>query len=202
MSTAELIFEAEAIGVALDHEQADRLVAFESLVRERGAQLGVVSAGDIVRLRERHVLDCLRGATAVRGAEHDAYDLGSGGGFPGLVVAIACRWLAVTLVESRRGRAAFLELVVEHLQLPNARVFAGRIEDLSAPVDLCFARALGSLRRCWNLAAPLLRHPGRLVYFAGAGFERSELPADAAFVEILTGPALESSGPLVIIGRP
>ena len=115
-------------------------------------------------------------------------------------IAIARPELRITLVEARRLRAAWLEFVVGDLALPNAAVVHGRIEDLAEPADLCLARALGPLDRCWALARPLLGPIGRLVYFAGAGFDAARFADIPAQIHILGEPDLESGGPLVIIG--
>jgi 16S rRNA (guanine527-N7)-methyltransferase len=108
--------------------------------------------------------------------------------------------LRVTLVETRRLRAAWLELLVGELGLPNAAVVHGRLEELVEPVDVCLARALGPLDRCWAAARPLLGPRGRLVYFAGAGFDADRFLEIPAEIHILDEPYLESGGPLVIIG--
>jgi len=133
--------QAAALGTALTREAGHALLAYERLLRERGVGLGVVSASDASRIRARHILDSLRALEAIRPEDVDAYDLGSGGGLPGMVIATAAPDLKVGLVETRRGRVAFLELVLERLGLPNAFVIPSRIEDLSEPVDVCFARA-------------------------------------------------------------
>lgn len=102
--------QASALGVTLSEDAAGRLVRFEALLAERAIPAGMIAASEAGRLRERHVLDCLRAATVVEPADRTALDLGSGAGLPGLVVAIALPDLAVTLVEGRRRRAAFCEL--------------------------------------------------------------------------------------------
>jgi 16S rRNA (guanine527-N7)-methyltransferase len=198
-----LIEEAQELGVELDDVAAQRLLAYEGLLATRGTELGIISRADVPRIRARHTLDSLRGVLAIAPSDSSAYDLGAGGGLPGLPVSIAFSGLRVTLVESRRNRAAFLELAIDRLGLNNAEVAPGRIEDLSQPTDVCFARALARLPRCWELAAGLLRPGGRLVYFAGAGFRPEELRdlPGAAAGEILRAPSLASSGALVIIGR-
>ncbi len=206
MRPQEIIAAADALGVAVSSEQAERLRRYASLLGELGVSIGVMSDRDADRLFERHILDCLRASVAVLGRDRAAYDLGSGGGLPGVVVAICCPTLEVVLVESRRRRAAFLELVVERLALANASVTLARIETLQAPVDLCFARALAPLGRAWPLARPLLRPGGRLVYFAGKGdgiVREGGLPGDveASHVEVIPGRLLESAGPLVIMTR-
>ncbi len=196
-----LIDQAAGLGVALTEPQAGQLVAFEDLLRTRAVNLGVVGRGDAGSIRERHVLDCLRAVPMVRESDASAYDLGSGAGLPGMVVAVTCPAVRVALVEVRRRRVAFLELAIESLGLGNASVRACRIEDLSEPVDVCFARALAPLAAAWSLCQRVIRPEGRLVYFAGRGFLAPETALPGTVSRLVAAPALESSGPLVIIAR-
>ena len=193
----------EDIGVDLDANQLGQLETFEGLIRERAVPQGMVGANDLPRLRSRHILDSLRGAEAVRPEERSALDMGSGAGLPGVVIAIACPNLSVTLVEVRRYRAAFLELALDQLQIPNASIHHGRVEDLtdlSGLVDLCFARAFASGSKSWQVAEPLLAPAGRLLYWAGESFEVSEVP-EGIRIEVSQVAALARSGPLVMMSR-
>lgn len=196
---AQLLAQSAALGVHLTLGQADSLLRFERLLWERAVPLGFVSEADAGSLRQRHTLDCLRAALAVEPGDRDAYDLGSGAGLPGIVVAVARPHVRVTLVESQRRRVAFLELVVETLGLPNALVEATRAEAVANPVDICFSRAFAPPLEAWQAAAGLLRPGGRLVYFAGKlRAVLAELP-DGVSSRLLTTPVLESAGPLVIM---
>jgi 16S rRNA (guanine527-N7)-methyltransferase len=199
---ADLASSAAAMRVRLDGVQAQRLVEFEALLAGRGVELGLVAASDRERMRERHLLDCLRAAAVVSAGDHVAYDIGSGAGLPGIPVAIARRKLAVRLVEPRRARVAFLELVVERLGLENVEIVAERIERVAAPADLCFARAFAPPRTAWDAAFPRLRPGGRLVYFAGVGSARLDAPPGCRTLRIVPAPSVvESAGPLVIMTR-
>jgi 16S rRNA (guanine527-N7)-methyltransferase len=191
---------SERLGVSIGTDQAGRLLAFERLLRNRAIPMGLIAGSDEPRLRERHVLDCLR-AAAVAGEAASAYDLGSGAGLPGIVVAVAVPALKVALLESRRRRVSFLELAVEELELANVRVIPQRVELVVQEVDLCFARAFAPLRAAWASAVRLLAPGGRLVYFAGSESEWAEIPGDARLLELRTSPVLESAGPLVIMTR-
>jgi 16S rRNA (guanine527-N7)-methyltransferase len=191
---------AGLLGIELDVPQAERLDRYEQLLRDRAIPLGMVARSDAGRLRERHIADCLRAASVVLATDRSAYDLGSGAGLPGIVVAIVRPELEIVLVESRRIRAAFLELVAGELALSNARVFSDRAERLTERVDLCFARALFGARDVWLLAERLLGPAGRLVYFAGERFDPAELP-EGARAEIRSPRPLARSGPLVIMSR-
>lgn len=202
-SRDELLRQASALGVDLDEEQADLLLGFENLLRDRAIPIGAVAVSDAARVRERHVLDCLRAAPLVQGAAL-AYDLGSGAGLPGVVVAVATPDARMILVERRANRAAFLEFAVQELGLPNAEVFAGPVQDLSEPADACFARAFAPLDRSWGSAARVLRPGGRLVYFGGrelTGPGSIVAPSGARLEDVVRTAVLESAGPLVIMAR-
>jgi 16S rRNA (guanine527-N7)-methyltransferase len=184
--------------------QAAQLVTYERLLARDGAKRGVVSRADVSRLRERHILDCLRAAAIPSPATRTAYDIGSGAGLPGIVVAIACPSLGVRLVEPRRNRAAFLRTAIDDVGLKNVDVVCERAEELTKRVDLCFARAVAPIAGSWDLARPRLVDGGRLVYFAGSSFDPAlvdRLPERGDW-EIRPAPPLASGGPLVIMSRP
>jgi 16S rRNA (guanine527-N7)-methyltransferase len=185
---------------ALTGQQVGQLGAYEELLQTRAIPLGIVAASDATHLRERHVIDSLRGAALIRAADRSAVDLGSGAGLPGLVIAIACPDLEVTLAESRQVRAGFLELVVEALGLSRVLVHAGRIEDLRPPTDVCFARAFGSPARSWMQAERLLGSTGRLLYWGGRSFDRRDAP-EGVRCEVFPSVALARSGPVVMMAR-
>lgn len=200
VDASQVVDHALRLGVRLDDDAAATLVAFGELLRRRAIPLGLVAAGDADSLMPRHVLDSLRAVAAVEPSDARAYDLGSGAGLPGIVVAVARPSLRIILVDSRRRRAGFLELAVADLGLANAEVRHARIEDLAEPVDLCFARALAPAERAWALARPLLEPGGRLVYFAGRDAALPQRPPGASRLEAVRDP-LASGGPLVIMGR-
>jgi 16S rRNA (guanine527-N7)-methyltransferase len=194
-----LVTQARELGSTLTLQAAEALLLYERLLRNPGIDLGMVAPSDGPRIRTRHILDSLRAVGTIRPGDVDAYDLGSGGGLPGVVIAAAAPELKVGLVETRRRRVAFLELAIERLGLPNASAIPSRIEDLSEPVDVCFARALAPIADCWALGFPLLRAGGRLVYFAGDRADPGFVVPAGVEIEVLETPVLESAGPLVIM---
>lgn len=184
----------------------ERLEAYGELLADRAIGLGLVAESDRDRVWERHIEDCLRATVAFRTDDRVAYDLGSGAGLPGIVLACVLPHLRFRLIEPRRRAAAFLELAVEQLGLRNVEILMARAEELSEPADVATARAFAPLERAWPAAFRLLRQGGRLVYFAGQGIEdpaaeaRSlATPEPPAEVE-MTEP-VDSWGPLVIMSR-
>ena len=192
--------QAGNLGVLLDPQQISQLRRFEELLVDRAVPLGAISRSDSARIRERHTLDSLRAVPLVEAAE-EAADLGSGAGLPGVVVAIALPLVRMLLIDRRPQRAAFLELAVEDLDLLNAAVVAGRVEDVAGDVDVALARAFAPIDEAWARAFGILRPGGRLVYFAGAGSPTPEPPAGSVIQSVLRTPVLESSGALVIMTR-
>ncbi|MGH2723581.1 MAG: 16S rRNA (guanine(527)-N(7))-methyltransferase RsmG [Actinomycetota bacterium] len=188
----------------LSSTQSALLGRYTLLLEERAVPLGLISASDGGRIWTRHVLDCLRAAPLVRDYDRLAYDLGSGSGLPGLVLAIACPWCRFVLVEARARRAGFLELAVQQLGLSNVEVAPRRAEEPSEPADLATSRAFAPLSRAWEIAHPLLRPGGRLIFFAGAAATDPEVAARSlspapASVEMARDVA--TSSPMVIMAR-
>lgn len=197
------MFHVKHEGWTPDRLSADQLVLldrFEGLLRSRAVPRGLVASSDVRHLRERHVLDSLRGVRHVPDAARRACDLGSGAGLPGIPLAIALPDLDVTLAEGRQSRAAFLELAVERLELGNVRVHPRRAQELPRGYDLCLARGFASAAESWAVASGVLDPSGTLLYWAGASFDERDLPAGARARAVADAP-LESGGPIVIMTR-
>jgi len=190
----------EHLGIDIPLTGLETLAAYETALRERAVPRGFVSEGDADRLWERHIRDSLRAVPEVS-SEARVADLGSGAGLPGIPIAIAMPSASVTLVELRRGRVAFLESVVDDLGLANVQVFLGRTDRVEGRFDTCLARAFAGPAGCWAAADPLLQEDGRLVYWAGAGFEPTGLGELGISWRVSTPSGLAESGPLVIMGR-
>jgi len=179
-----------------------RLEDFSRLLAGRGADVGVISSADRHRAWERHVLDSLRALACLLPDDESLADIGSGGGLPGIPLAIARPDLAVTLIEPRGGRVAFLELAVQELALANVRVLDARADEVSERFSVCTARALAKPEETWRLASPLLAEGGRLVYFAGRSFDESDLAPlarDRFTWNICESDLFPASGSLVIM---
>jgi 16S rRNA (guanine527-N7)-methyltransferase len=118
------------------------------------------------------------------GAHHDRglrfLDIGSGAGFPGLVIAAAIN-AQVTLVEARRKRATFLSEAAIEMSLQNVRVECARAEslDLSRGFDLVTARAVGSHAGILELAGRAL-HPGGVLMLYASADQKFDDHADVA----------------------
>ena len=118
-------------------------------------------------------------------------------------LAIARPDLAVTLIEPRRGRVAFLELASQELALGNVRVLDARAGEVSERFSVCTARALAKPLETWRLTAPASGGGGRVIYFAGRSFRESRprLPSRTSEFgsNICESDLFPASGSLVIM---
>jgi 16S rRNA (guanine527-N7)-methyltransferase len=183
----------------LSAAQLASLGLYEDLLLSRAVPRGMVAASDAGHLRTRHIMDSLRAVSHIPAGKR-VVDLGSGAGLPGLPVAVARPDLGVTLAEPRQARAAFLELAVERLRLPNVRVFPRPAEELASRFDVCLARAFGDALSTWVIARDLLDPLGKLIYWAGKTFGVDDEPPDAR-ARPVEDATLETGGPIVIMTR-
>jgi 16S rRNA (guanine527-N7)-methyltransferase len=146
----------------------ERIDCFATLLERWNATVNLVAPTDIPTLRSRHIDDSLQLVSLIPPHTDRAIDLGSGGGFPGLVLSIATG-IPFDLIESDRRKAAFLREAAREAGAP-ATVHAVRIEGaLLPPAPLVTARALARLPRLLALAQPLLAPAGTCLFLKGAG---------------------------------
>lgn len=142
----------------------------ELLADERASVSSVTDPEEAWRV---HVLDSLTGLDVdeLRDASRIA-DIGSGAGFPGLVLAAARPDAKIDLVESVQRKCDFIRRAVASAAIPNATVICARSEELAVEAgresyDAVTARAVGRLSTLAELASPLLRENGVLVAWKG-----------------------------------
>ncbi|MCA1951934.1 MAG: 16S rRNA (guanine(527)-N(7))-methyltransferase RsmG [Hyphomicrobiales bacterium] len=147
--------------LGVSRETRARLEGFVTLLRQWQSRINLVAPEALPELWSRHVADSLQ-LHMLKPAARTWLDLGSGGGFPGLVLACVLADLPdgeIHLVESNRKKAAFLQYVVSHLALP-ARIHARRVEDVVTrlPIpEIVTARALAPLDVLLDYTIPLLK---------------------------------------------
>ena len=155
---------------ALDATARKRLqTVLDLLAQERASVSSVVDE----RAWQVHVVDSLTGLEVdeLRGAKRIA-DIGSGAGFPGLVLAVALPQAQVDLVESVGRKCEFIRRAAAEAEIPNATVRNLRSEEWAAAegreaYDVVTARAVGRLSTLAELASPLLKPGGVLVAWKG-----------------------------------
>lgn len=145
----------------VSRETYDNLARLSALLREENKVQNLIAASTMDRIWSRHIVDSAQ-LLALAPRQGTWLDLGSGAGFPGLIVALVGS-RPVTLVESRAKRIAFLQRAATGLEIENhVEIFGGRLEALDhAPFDVISARAFAPLDRLFGLAHRLSR-PGTI----------------------------------------
>jgi 16S rRNA (guanine527-N7)-methyltransferase len=141
----------------------------EFLVTE-GVVRGILGPREAPRIWGRHLLNCAVVAQMIPSGS-SVTDIGSGGGLPGIVLAVARPDLNVTLVESLARRTTFLTEVVDGLGLTRVTVVRGRAEECVGtldPADIVTARAVAPLDRLAEWCLPLTAVGGRMLAVKGA----------------------------------
>ena len=175
---------ARDLGVS--RETTERLEAYRRLLAEASARMNLVGPREIENYWRRHALDCGQLVCLAPAAKRWA-DLGSGAGFPGIVIACLLADIPgamVHLVEATGKKARFLEEAARAIGLP-AKVFACRIEQFGAgesPYDVVAARALAPLPRLIGHAKPILDRGAQGLFHKGAGLD-AELAAAKTALE-------------------
>jgi 16S rRNA (guanine527-N7)-methyltransferase len=150
------------------------------MVARWAPRLDLLAPGELERFHERHLLDSLKAVGLIDSLPPGpAVDVGSGAGLPGVPLALGCRERSWTLLEPRRGRAAFLEEVARELDL-DVRVLALTGEQAAAAGErfaVATARALTPPTEAFELLKPLLVPHGVAVVWVG---RTAELPEHAA----------------------
>jgi 16S rRNA (guanine527-N7)-methyltransferase len=160
---------------SVPRETADLLLHLKEIVIEESQRQNLISAATIPQFDERHLLDSLQLLPHLQAGP--LVDIGSGGGFPGLVLA-CCRADPIHLVEPRAKRAAFLDTAANDLGIAErVTVHASKIERVELPpVSTITARAVASLDALFGMAAHLADESTRWVLPKGRS-AASELEA-------------------------
>ncbi|GAB4253766.1 MAG: 16S rRNA (guanine(527)-N(7))-methyltransferase RsmG [Thermoleophilia bacterium] len=182
----DLAYREEYQRLGLSPEAFPRLELFGDLLLSSPAN--VTGLRDPADIETRHFLDSLSllALPEVEGASR-IVDVGSGGGLPGLILALALPSSSVTAVESVQKKCRFISSAAEALELANVRVICTRAEEFGRGegrerFDLAVARALAPLPVVGELTVPLVRVGGVLVAMKGAMSNQESMDGAAALV--------------------
>ena len=163
----------------VSRETFEKLEAFAELVRKWNPRINLVSKSSLGDLWTRHIVDSVQVFKFAEGSGVWV-DLGSGGGFPGIVVSILNqeeRHFDVTLVESDQRKCAFLRTAIRELKL-EASVKNERIEEIkSLNADVLSARALADLTKLLGFTELHLKPEGTALFPKGQSWQREDAEA-------------------------
>jgi 16S rRNA (guanine527-N7)-methyltransferase len=185
---------SEGVGQPIDGSLRRSLQIYLDTLLLWSSRLSLVSQKDPKAVCDKHLADSLFAARCCRHGDR-VVDLGSGAGFPGLVIAMARPDVRVCLMESRAKRCSFLQEAARLAGVGNAGVFHGRIEDAARLPEhhraytLALSRALADVDGFLRLARPLLGAGGRAVAMKSAvpqtRIESPALAREFAFAQVV-----------------
>lgn len=194
----------QQLGLSFSAAQVDQLLAYQDLIAKWNKVYNLTAVRDPHEMLTHHLLDSLAAIPPLLrqtdGQSIKLLDVGSGGGLPGVVIAITCPQIDVHCVDAVLKKATFIQQVAASLKLPNLRGIHARVESLKAEegggYDVVCSRAFASLVDFTTWSRPALK-PGA-VWMAMKGKhpadELAALPADLSVfhVEQLVVPGLEA----------
>lgn len=162
-------------GINVSRETLERLELFETVLRKWNPKINLVSKGSLQDLWTRHIVDSVQVFGCAQPKGHWV-DIGSGGGFPGIVVAILSKELApelkVTLIESDQRKCAFLRAAARETEA-SCTVVSQRIEAVEAmEANILSARALADLTTLLGFAKLHLAKGGVALFPKGITWEK------------------------------
>ena len=190
---------AAELGLSLSDAQYEQLLGYLALIQKWNKVYNLTAVRDPQEMLTHHLLDSLTAVAPLlrhtHGQPAKVLDVGSGGGLPGIVLAICRPELDVSCVDTVGKKAAFIQQVAASLKLPNLRGIHARVETLSGPFDVICCRAFAALPDFVNWSRGALAGQG--VWMAMKGkhpqAEIDGLPADVQVfhVEPLAVPGLD-----------
>ncbi|MDH4571378.1 16S rRNA (guanine(527)-N(7))-methyltransferase RsmG [Salinicola acroporae] len=180
-----------ALSVPCDAGQRQRLLALLALLHKWNRAYNLTAVRSPEAMVSRHLLDSASVAFAVGGT--NLLDVGSGPGFPGLVLAILDPGLQVTLLDSNGKKVRFQRQAVMELGLANVRCEQVRVESFDATFDQIISRAFAALGDFIGLTEPLLAQGGEWLAMKG-GLEPRELESLPSHVVVREQLALAVPG--------
>jgi len=170
MTPTEFSTRLNEQNITLTQEQLDQFAHYASLLVEWNEKMNLTAITALEEIYEKHFYDCLLVSKYIQ-PNGSLCDVGSGAGFPGIVLKIAFPSLALTIIEPLGKRCVFLQELVNQLHLENVTILNERAEDVavksSIRYDVVTARAVANLRILAELCIPLVKKNGYFLAMKG-----------------------------------
>jgi len=144
-------------------ERTDEIQAFAHFLATAGIERGLIGPREGERIWDRHIFNCLP-VTQLLPEGTTLFDIGSGAGLPGIVIALARPDIQVTLIEPLERRVEFLKEATEGL---NIEVIRGRAQDIKKTAHFVTARAVAPLEKLKKMSWHMVKTGGALLAMKG-----------------------------------
>lgn len=184
---------AKELGIELNYEQVEQLMRYKALLQLWNEKMNLTTIIEDREIVTKHFLDCMTVYKALNLYEQRTLiDIGTGAGFPGLVLKIVFPHLEVLLVDALKKRLKFLKVVIEGLELTQIQCIHSRAEDLGKDktyrekFDVCASRAVAPLAVLSEYTLPFVKIGGHFIALKGQNVEK-ELEQGQKAIDILGG---------------
>lgn len=158
---AQLQIGAQQMGLELDKQACLKLLDYLTLLQKWNKVYNLSAIRDPEQMLVKHLLDSLAVVPFIqKAAPANLIDVGTGGGLPGIPLAIVCPQLPVALLDSNEKKTRFLVQVKAQLGLDNVQVFHCRVETHPCQYDAVISRAFTALDNFVEITRPLLTDQG------------------------------------------
>lgn len=182
----------DKLGIKLSSKQVSSFQKWKEIFLNYNAHTNLMSKNEVPNLFEKHIYDSLS-IVLWKGFEKfknsgKLMDIGTGGGFPSVILAIAFPELTVTANDSRQKKTKFLELAKENLELKNLKILYGRAEDFpSENADIVTFRAVGKIKDILPLAKTHAAQEGYGIFYKAKDV-KTEIDETLALYKNLKAP--------------
>jgi len=196
----------DALCIKLTKEQQDKIVNYLIILSKWNSVYNLTAIRDPKEMMTHHVLDSLSAVPAFTEAQN-VLDVGSGGGLPGMILAICYPDKKISMIDTVSKKTAFLNQAKAELGLNNVTVYSARVESLQVnqPFDVITSRAFSELNNFVNWSQHLLAEGGRFIAMKGVHpqGEMERLPEGWEVKEVrpLTVPGLDAERHLIFIQK-
>ncbi len=190
MNLENFIEETNKLGINITKTQLDQLLKFYSLLIEWNQKMNLTRITELEEVYLKHFYDSLTIVKVVDLNQIESLcDVGSGAGFPGIVLKIIYPHLQITLIDSLQKRVNYLNSIIENLELSNIEAIHTRAEDYARDnrekYDLVTARAVANLKLLSELCLPMVKE--NRFFIAMKANAREEITAAKDIIKKLNG---------------
>ena len=200
MTSNDLAARLKECGIPFDPELPEKLLRYHALLMDWNTRMDLTAVTDEAEMMDRHYVDSLMalrfGLIPRKGR---IIDVGTGAGFPGMPLALACPEMQVTLMDAQQKRLTFLQAVIDELQVRNVTLVHSRAEDgARLPLhreqyDLAVARAVAPLAVLAEYLLPYVRVGGSALCWKGPALQE-EMQQGRRAAHLLGGKVEEPIG--------
>ena len=189
MNQSEFQKEINKLGISLDEKRLEQLEEYANYLLEYNTHTNLTALKTLEEVYLKHFYDSLTLSKIYEFTNQTLLDVGTGAGFPGLVLAITFPNLKVTLLDSNNKKTTFLKECVQRLHLKNVEIITSRAEDFARnhreEFDVVVSRAVASLRILMELNIPSIKVGGHFLAMKGNAKEEIE-EASSAFQKLFS----------------